>query len=102
MMVLALQHQANPVEMAALAEPADLSATAAMGDWAAMAQAGRREQLVRHPDIQAPMAQPAEQAVVAGQADPVEQFQASTATAVMQAMAELAVLVRTERRESME
>ena len=102
MMVLALQHQANPVEMAALAEPADLSATAAMGDWAAMAQAGRREQLVRHPEIQAPMAQSAEQAVAAGPADPVEQFQASTATAVMQAMAGMGDLVGMALREPVE
>jgi hypothetical protein len=101
-MVLALQHQANPVEMAEPVAMADLSATAAMGDWAAMAQAGRPEQLVRHPEIQAPMAQLAEQAVVAGQADPVEQFQASTATAVMQAMAGMGDLVGMALREPVE
>ncbi len=101
-MVLAIQHQANPVEMVALAEPAVLSAMVAMGDSAAMAQSGRWEQLVRHPEIQALMAQLVEQAVVAGQADPEEQFQASTATAVMQAMAGMGDLVGTALRELME
>ena len=51
-MGLALQHQANPVEMAALAEPVALSATAAMGDSGAMVHLG-------WPESQAPMAQPA-------------------------------------------
>jgi len=50
--VLALQHQVNPVEVAALVEPAAISATAAMGDSAAMAHPGWLES-------QAPMAQPA-------------------------------------------
>ena len=57
-MVLALQHQANPVEMAALAEPVDLSATAAMGDSEAMEHPGRTES-------QVPMAQLAATAATA-------------------------------------
>jgi len=38
--------QANPAGMAELAEPVAMSATAAMGDSAEMAQSGRREQMV--------------------------------------------------------
>ena len=75
--------------MAEMAEPVDLSATAAMGDSAEMAQSGRPEQTVQHPEVQAPMAQSAEQAVAAGPADPVEQFQAMAVMVASRATAEL-------------
>jgi hypothetical protein len=45
-MVLLRCFQANPAGMAELAEPVAMSATAAMGDSAEMAQSGRREQMV--------------------------------------------------------
>jgi hypothetical protein len=84
--------QANLEAMAELAEPVDHSATAAMGDLAAMAQSGRPEQTVQHLEIQAPMAQSAEPAVAAGQAEPVEQFQAMAVMVASRATAEPEVL----------
>jgi len=81
--------QANPAGMAELAEPVAMSATAAMGDSEEMAQSGRPEQTVQHPEVQAPMAQSAEQAVAAGPADPVAQFQATVVMVASRATAEL-------------
>ena len=83
--------QATLEAMAETVEPVDLSATAAMGDSAAMAQSGRLEQLGRHPEIQAPMAHSAEQAVAAGPAEPAEQFQAMAVMVASRATAELEV-----------
>jgi hypothetical protein len=75
--------------MAELVAMAARWATAAMGDSAAMARSGRPEQLVRHPVSQASTAQSAEQAVAAGLAEPVAQFQATAVSEVLEAMAEL-------------
>ena len=86
------RHSERMEATAEMAEPVDHSATAAMGDLAAMAQSARREQLVRHPEIQALMAQSAEQAVAAGPADPVEQFQAMAVMVASRAMVEPEVL----------
>jgi hypothetical protein len=62
--------------MAEPAEPVDLSATAAMGDLAAMAQSGRRESQVSIRETQAQTAAAAEPAATVAQVELVEQFQA--------------------------
>ena len=68
--------QATLEGMAEPAEPVDLSATAAMGDLAAMAQSARREAQVSIREIQAQTAAAAEPAAMAAQVELVEQFQA--------------------------
>ena len=88
--------QATLEGMAEPAEPVDLSATAAMGDLAAMAQPVRRE------SQQVPMAQPEATAAVEEQEELVESFQATTAMVEQQAMAEMGVGVPTAPREWME
>ena len=82
--------QATLEGMAEPAEPVDLSATAAMGDLAAMAQPARRE------SQQVPMAQPEATAAVEEQEELVESFQATTGTEATQAMAEPGDLVLRE------
>jgi hypothetical protein len=84
--------QANLEAMAEPEATAEISATAATGDSEAMAQSGRPEQTVRHPEIQAPMAQSAEQAATEEPAEPVEQFQAMVVMEASRATAEPEVL----------